>query len=319
MQQASAPRLCLPRRFHWVWLGTRPIPEEHRDWIDGWRRLHPGWTATVWTDATLPELRNQREFDEADSYSKKSDFARYELLFRFGGVYLDTDVECLRNIEPLLDQVTAFAGEEYPGLIGSAILGSEPGHPWVEAVVTGMPGSVAEHFLTMEQTGPAYLTRVTAPRSDVKIFAPDVFYPVRSTGDTTSRDFGPETFAVHRFAKSWAAIEADRICSAARRVLEPLIRPGDEFVLEASGLTVDLPGRSPIPFVERGGADWGPPEDGPSAVQEVVRHRDRGVAWFVFLAPSFWWLSFYGELSDALRSTAVEVVDHPAVVAFRLR
>jgi inositol phosphorylceramide mannosyltransferase catalytic subunit len=42
----------------------------------------------------------------------QSDIARYEILLQVGGVYIDTDFECLRNVEPLIDGIECFAAQE---------------------------------------------------------------------------------------------------------------------------------------------------------------------------------------------------------------
>src|SRR6266516_4079263 len=92
----------IPRLFHWIWFGPQPLPEQHRRWIDGWLALHPGWEHRLWTDANRPTFLNEPQFLAADNFAEMADIARYELLYRFGGVYVDTDTECLRSIEPLL-------------------------------------------------------------------------------------------------------------------------------------------------------------------------------------------------------------------------
>jgi hypothetical protein len=313
--------VVIPRALHWVWLGRDPVPASHQGWIDGWRDQHPTWESHVWSEADLVPLRNQALFDRATSWSQRSDIARYEVLLRHGGVYLDTDVECVRPLDDLLASceaggVEGFAGEERAGLVGSAVLGASTAHPWIDAVVAAMPSSMDAHFLTMEQTGPEFLTRVTSGRPDVKVFERAVFYPLSSTGDDVP--IGPETRAVHHFSKSWAAEERARITAAAVRVLEHLVPVGATFVLVGDGLELDLPGRRSRPFAMRDGVDWGAPGDDEAALAELACQRAAGVEWFVFLASAFWWLDHYEQLARTLRAEAAERHEDLTIAAFRL-
>src|SRR5262249_33219967 len=51
--------IVIPKLFHWIWFGPKPIPELHQRWIDGWLQLHPGWKHILWTDANRPALVNE--------------------------------------------------------------------------------------------------------------------------------------------------------------------------------------------------------------------------------------------------------------------
>ena len=93
-----------------------------------------------------------------------------------GGVYVDTDVECLRSLEPLIGDATAFAAYARPGLIGSAVVGSVAGHPAIAktlAAVCAGAGSGRQ----VEATGPVALTRVLEGAEDVELFGRETFYP----------------------------------------------------------------------------------------------------------------------------------------------
>ncbi len=193
----------IPRVFHQVWLGDRPFPAEAEAYREGWRRLHPDWQWRLWTEADLPGLTSQWALQNAAHLSQKSDIIRYEILRRYGGVYLDTDVECRRNIEPLLQGVTAFAGRERGDILCGAVLGGIAGHPLFDALVAGLPQSMRTHTLCIEQAGPHYLSRVASGIPEVTIFPPETFYPY--TWEETHRqseDFSG-AYAVHHWRGSW--------------------------------------------------------------------------------------------------------------------
>src|SRR2546429_4401108 len=116
--------ISIPRIFHRIWLGTEPMPPEYVAFGNTWLAHHPGWTMHTWTDAFIPKLHNDSAFRRSTALSGKANILRYEILLRHGGVYIDTDFECLRNIEPLLHDVSCFVGLQSPELANNAILGA---------------------------------------------------------------------------------------------------------------------------------------------------------------------------------------------------
>src|SRR3954469_5636980 len=102
------PELLIPRVFHQIWLGPKPLPPQFKEWADRWLSLNPGWRMEWWTDSHLPDLLNAKEFQAADKMAAKSDILRYEIIYKYGGIYIDSDFEPLQPLEPILDSVNAF-------------------------------------------------------------------------------------------------------------------------------------------------------------------------------------------------------------------
>ena len=121
-------RSNIPKIIHQIWLGPNPRPVA---WMDTWKHKHPDWQYQLWTDSHLPKLHNQKQFDLINSYPGKADILRLEVLFQYGGIYIDADSECLQPLDPLL-RYHFFACYENevtrPGLIANGVMGSEPLH-----------------------------------------------------------------------------------------------------------------------------------------------------------------------------------------------
>ena len=123
-------RMRIPRTIHRVWLGARPMPTSYERFGESFAANHPRWQMRLWRDSDLASLGiADSDRRRARSASELSNLVRYELLHRFGGIYVDTDVESLRPLTPLLRGVEAFAALESPGCAGTAILGAVPQHP----------------------------------------------------------------------------------------------------------------------------------------------------------------------------------------------
>ena len=207
----------IPKIFHRIWLGSRSMPEEFERFGRTWEQLHPGWEMRFWTDANLPALTNQAAFDSAPSFAAKADILRYEILLQHGGVYVDTDFECLRNIEPLLDGVGCFVAQQRDldadfgkfCYVNNALMGAIPGHPLFKDLVEllgqhmkSLPPDVPASYLT----GPHFLTTVLQAHPDVKIFPACFFYPYTATERWRRHEKFPQAYAVHHWTLSDVAI-----------------------------------------------------------------------------------------------------------------
>jgi len=200
----------ITRVFHRIWLGST-VPRDVREVGRAWIELNPRWELRTWHEWNLPALRNQLWFDHAASHASRADIARLELLYRFGGVYLDTDEEALQPIEPMIAQDACFVGFEDDQWLGTAIIGAAPRHPFIRLLIDGIDASMIENSGEPPnvQTGPKYVTarwREYTARggTGVATYPASRFYPYHfSEPDRAGGPF-PGAVAVHRWANSWS-------------------------------------------------------------------------------------------------------------------
>lgn len=191
-QMPAAP---IPRVIHQIWLGPEPPP-----WytMETCRQANPAWLHVVWTDDNLPPMVNRKAFDAFDtSYHAQADVLRYEILFRFGGVYVDADQLCLRSFDDLLGPDDAFfAGYQNLGnpdldderrratLIANAVVGASPCHPILERVIRDIGASTEEKGPPWRTVGPAALTKAIEEAPVRAVVHPfHEFYPYHFTED----------------------------------------------------------------------------------------------------------------------------------------
>jgi len=91
------------------------MPAAFEKYWQSWQHHHPGWNFLTWTDENLPALADAGQYARCPNPAMKSDFVRYEVVRLMGGVYIDTDFECLRPIDDLLDDVEFVTGWESNG------------------------------------------------------------------------------------------------------------------------------------------------------------------------------------------------------------
>eukprot|EP01147_Barroeca_monosierra_P005297 gene5297-7069_t len=109
--------LTIPHLIHIIAIDQcRDVSLTEARSILSWIQHHPGWEVKIWTQSDLEKLnlRLQPLIDATTTAAQKSDLARIELLARFGGVYVDTDLEYLVHY---LEQLSQRDWKENPKII----------------------------------------------------------------------------------------------------------------------------------------------------------------------------------------------------------
>jgi hypothetical protein len=202
-------RVRIPRTIHRVWLGGKPMPAEQERFGETFAKRHPGWVMRLWTDADLAALDiTAAEQERSRSASELSNLVRYEVLHRVGGVYVDTDFECRRNLTPLLRGIDAFAALESPGCAAAEALGSIPGHRAFARAARLARQTLGTGAHSADANGPYLLTLILEQEPGVAILGAELFYPYLWNEPERRNEAFPDAYAVHHWAGSWQADEA---------------------------------------------------------------------------------------------------------------
>ncbi len=256
--------MSIPRIIHQTWKSAR-VPEEFREFQRKWQALHPDYEYRLWTDEDNLAFV-EREFPEHvplyRSFAReifRADLVRYLYLTKFGGIYVDLDVEPLRSVDALLACAhSCWLGAE-PALHArrlfqresvacNAVMASEPGHPFWARMLAEIRERAADPTRQnpVDVTGPGALHGAWEKHGqalDVHVTEPDAFFPLPDVYNThlalsereqlhfrrmlELRQFPSQSFGVHHWAHTWipnqgskrAAIKVGRVARDAARVL----------------------------------------------------------------------------------------------------
>jgi len=212
----ASKELKIPKIIHQIWIGAS-VPEEFKRFQDSWQMHHPDWEYKLWTqhDISSLHLYNEDLVHQSRNPGEISDLMRYEILYRYGGVYLDFDFECLQSLEPLHYLYDFYIGiqplDSEIVQLGIGIIGSIPGHPLLKECIE----RVKHTWKTIgnkptARTGPIYCTKVFyAVENNIDTcdiaFPASYFYPLGCCeyGAAKTKWIEAGAFAVHHWAKSW--------------------------------------------------------------------------------------------------------------------
>ena len=119
----------IPKIIHYCWLSGDEYPDLVKKCLQSWKEKLPGFEFRLWDRACLPVIGSQfaNEAFDAKLYAPAADVVRLWAVYQYGGFYLDTDVEVIKDLSPLTVFPYVLGLENGTGCIEAAVFGAEPG------------------------------------------------------------------------------------------------------------------------------------------------------------------------------------------------
>jgi mannosyltransferase OCH1-like enzyme len=202
----------IPKLFHHTWPSGGDIPHAFQIYIDTFKQLHPGYNFMLWKcddvdQYALSDLSRRFQSGGDLHWVVKSDIMRHEILYKFGGIYLDTDMECLKNFDDLL-KYDSFVGASYaPNTVSQGVIGTVPENPLFKEIAEKVISNILHNGIDSTNRRPAAITGPSCSEPFLKkvqyICPRDYFYPfpwnklpiVRSHEELKSKF--PNSYAAH--------------------------------------------------------------------------------------------------------------------------
>lgn len=213
----------IPKVLHQIWVGG-PLPEKYKPFIQAWKDLHPDWEFKLWTDEDVDAFPwiNRAVFDTAKNPGMKSDIWRYEILYQYGGVYLDVDFYPLKSFNFFAERFDMFLGLTSFGGTYNGLMGGVPKHKIFKDLIDKLREGVKEEHGFSEiiaSTGPGFLENLLFSTyheyaNDPVIFFPYFYFYALSGGENlvipnppSKKQLAPFPedclYAVHYWGHSW--------------------------------------------------------------------------------------------------------------------
>ena len=183
----------IPKIIHQIWIGPKPRPHVL---MDSWKIKHPDFEYILWNEEEFKKreivFETQSRIDSIEEINGKADIIRWELAYRFGGIFLDADSICIEPIDSYLLAHTAFASYENetmrPTLVATGTMGFPPAYPLCRAAIDWILRNPVSQRETGRRAwmnvGPGLLTMMLSSNlyPEFKVLPSYTFLPIHYTG-----------------------------------------------------------------------------------------------------------------------------------------
>lgn len=212
----------IPRIIHYCWFGRNPLPDHAKKYIDTWRKYFPGYEIKEWNEDNFDVnmIPYTSEAYKIKKYAFVSDYARFWILYHYGGIYFDTDVEVIKNMDdiilngPFMGIENLASMGKYETVNPGVGLGAVKGMDFYKRVLDNYAGY---HFImpdgtlnlrTVVQYVTVELIKCGLKRSNdiqicagINIYPKDFFNP--KGGDVMN--ITDNTRTIHQYSSSWVS------------------------------------------------------------------------------------------------------------------
>lgn len=127
----------IPKLIHYCWFGRNPLPTLAIKCIESWRKYLPDYEIREWNEDNFDVniISYTQEAYQAKKYAFVSDYARFWILYKYGGIYFDTDVEVIKPLDDIIArgsfmgcQMDEYTNSKQPCVAPGLGLASMPNH-----------------------------------------------------------------------------------------------------------------------------------------------------------------------------------------------
>ena len=210
--------LFIPKKIHQIWLGDKKLPKKCLSWMKSWQKFNPEWEYKLWDEECIKHL----DIKDFNIYSKKinpgyrSDILRYIILNKYGGLYVDTDFECLKSIPSNILKYKFIAGTMFGNkpCLGNSILFSSPNYILLKKILNQIKLTKYEDDINsiIKNSGPEIVTKEYFSLKDLigeesLILPSNYFYPYPNFMLNKQNDKYKEiediSIGIHHWEMSW--------------------------------------------------------------------------------------------------------------------
>ena len=127
----------IPKKIHYMWFGSKELPKHLQKCVDSWKRFCPDYKIIRWDEHNYDVTKNNymKQAYESRQWGFIPDYARLDILYENGGIYIDTDVELICGLDDMLYQTGFTSTEKWHVINIGGGTGCIPGHPAIKKIL----------------------------------------------------------------------------------------------------------------------------------------------------------------------------------------
>ena len=216
----------IPKIIHYCWFGKNPLPELAIKCINSWKKYFPDYEIKEWNEYNFDVniIPYTREAYRVKKYAFVSDYARFWILYNYGGIYFDTDVEVIKPMNDIIADGSFMGCERRVEMYrdGKPLIYVNPGLalgavPGLELYKEMLEMYSSLHFISSNgalnvKTVVQYTTEVLSKYGlvavdeiqkckGILVYPPEYFCPITYENGKMNQTIN--TYTIHHFAASW--------------------------------------------------------------------------------------------------------------------
>lgn len=207
----------IPKVIHYCWFGGGPLPKKERRCMESWKKFAPDYEIVRWDESNYDVHKNRYM---AEAYDRKKwgfvpDYARFDIIYTHGGIYLDTDVELVKPLDELLSNEAYMGFESGEWINGGIGFGAEAGNPLIKGLrdmyddlkfvkddgeldLTPSPHFITEYLV---EHGLVRDDSMQVLEGSLRIY-PTVYFAAKDY-DTGKVSITENTVSIHQYSATW--------------------------------------------------------------------------------------------------------------------
>ncbi len=199
----------IEKKLHYIWVGENSKPNLVNICLLNWKEKLTDYEILEWSEKNFNienAMKNNKFFKECYKrglWAFVSDYMRVKILYENGGVYIDTDMTLLKNIEPLLNN-EFFIGYEDENYISCGIFGCKKNNEFLGKVLEFYEKEIWEKDIwTIPKIFSYVLNKHPNLKNNMAIYPKEYFYPYHFTEEFSEKKITKDTYGVHWWSKNW--------------------------------------------------------------------------------------------------------------------
>lgn len=225
----------IPKIIHYCWFGGKPLPESAIKCINSWKKFLPEYEIKEWNESNFDvnSIKYTKEAYENKKYAFVSDYARFVIIYQYGGIYFDTDVEVIKRMDSILSNEGGYFGIESDANTGyknawdtSPSITVAPGLGFAAPQYSPFIKTMIEYYKTLDFLLPSgkintttivtYTTKIFVESglkaipgiqhvAGFNIYPSEYFAPKRNPKDPDKFIITDNTVSIHHYMGSWVS------------------------------------------------------------------------------------------------------------------
>ena len=204
----------IPKIIHFCWFGKSIYSPLMANGIDTWKQVLPEYEFKLWNEDTFDINSTEwtKHSYELKKYAFVSDYVRLLVLYKYGGIYLDTDVKMIRSFNSLLEEDGFMCFEDVKGdIVASCVMAAKPNHLFIKECLEYYDRDFTMDIVDNNEANVIDITKRFVKKglqlggaeqivSGIHIFPREYFCPMDFWGNWNKT---ANTYCIHLFSGSW--------------------------------------------------------------------------------------------------------------------